>query len=840
MSDLLPFDAIAAADAGRVGGKGFSLGRMAAAGLPVPPGFVVVAAAYRRLHAAGPRSDPDFARALLDAYHKLGGGPVAVRSSATAEDGTEASFAGQQDTLLGVVGDEALLTALETCWSSLHTERAVAYRRRRNIPDDGLAMAVVVQALVPADVAGVLFTRDPQDPTGRSMAVEAAWGLGEVVVSGRVIPDRFRLDRDTGAVLEAHPGRKTVKVAATCEEPVAPELQHALCLGDAELARLAELGRRVEAFYGDPRDVEWALADGTFHLLQARPITAATVAEREVVRTDVIAGLKALADPRGTVWVRYNLSEVLPEPTPMTWAVVGRLLAADGGFGAMNRDLGADPDPSLGAESAYDLVAGRPMANLSRLPRIQFARPPVEYPFAKLKADPRQALDPKPELRPVRNGLGDWLRLPATVWRLFKMTSTTRRLAETFAAEFPAKAEAFAAEARAALAQDWAKLDPPAVKAAFEEWVTRTLVEFARHSLKPTVLADVCWNMLSEQLTPALGAERARAAVGELAVGAKPPQGADLATGLTAFAAGNLDRAAFLERYGHRGRNEMELAQSRWSEDPDAVELLKGMKARGQLSPGFEELAARIEALAPTPQVVWHRVAAEAKLTGPARDAAGRWADRLRTYLGLREAGKHYLMLGYAVIRRALVELDTRFKLQGGVFYLLPAELDELLAGADLSARIAERKRRRRVELGLEVPPALFSDDLDAVGRPAPVPEGATLLEGIALSAGTAEAPALVLTEPTAASPGEPYILVCPSTDPAWVPLFAEAAGLVMETGGVLSHGAIVAREFGLPAVAGLPDATRRLRTGQRLRVDGGRGTVAVVDPVPSPLVGVG
>ena len=124
----------------------------------------------------------------------------------------------------------------------------------------------------------------------------------------------------------------------------------------------------------------------------------------------------------------------------------------------------------------------------------------------------------------------------------------------------------------------------------------------------------------------------------------------------------------------------------------------------------------------------------------------------------------------------------------------------------------------------------LFSDDLDAVGRPAPVPEGATLLEGIALSAGTAEGPALVLTEPTAAPPGERYVLVCPSTDPAWVPLFAGAAGLVMETGGVLSHGAIVAREFGLPAVAGLPDATRRLRTGQRVRVDGGRGTVAVLD----------
>ena len=143
----------------------------------------------------------------------------------------------------------------------------------------------------------------------------------------------------------------------------------------------------------------------------------ATAAEREQVRQAVIADLKAKADPAGTVWVRYNLSEVLPEPTPMTWAVVQRLLAADGGFGAMNRDLGAKPDPALGSLSAFDLVAGRPMANLSRLPRMQFANPPFEYPFAAYKADPRKALDPKPVLNPLaRRGcvLGPASRCPAT------------------------------------------------------------------------------------------------------------------------------------------------------------------------------------------------------------------------------------------------------------------------------------------------------------------------------------------------------------------------------------------------------------------------------------------
>jgi pyruvate,water dikinase len=203
----------------------------------------------------------------------------------------------------------------------------------------------------------------------------------------------------------------------------------------------------------------------------------------------------------------------------------------------------------------------------------------------------------------------------------------------------------------------------------------------------------------------------------------------------------------------------------------------------------------------------------------------------LRTFLGLREAGKHHLLQGYAVIRRALVELDRRFDLHGGIFYLTPADLGDLIAGKDLSGPIAAARKRRQAELTLEVPPVLFSDDLEAVGRSLPEPAGGDRIDGVPLSAGVAEGPALVLTEPAAAPPGEGgYVLVCPTTDPAWVPLFVQARALVMETGGVLSHGAIVAREFGLPAVAGLPGIIYRLKTGQRVRVDGGRGTVTVLE----------
>lgn len=803
---ILFFRDIQESDASRVGGKGFSLGRMAAAGLPVPDGFVLTTDAYRNRSHDG----------LLEAYRKLGAGLVAVRSSATAEDAADTSFAGQQETILGVEG-EALIDAVERCWKSLHTERAVAYRARQGIDETQAAMAVVVQNLVPADVAGVLFTRDPQDPDGARMLAEASWGLGEAVVSGRIAPDRFQLDHDSGTVLDKQLGSKHFRIDAAGETPVPSELQVTFCLSDTALSQLAELGRAVEAYYGDARDVEWAYAGGVFHLLQARPITVATAAERESVRRETIADLRSKSDPGGTVWVKFNLSEVLPQPTPMTWSIVQRLLAADGGFGAMNRDLGASPDPNLGSQSAFDLVAGRPMINLARLPRMQFANPPIEYPFAAYKADPRLAMNPKPNLNPLRGGaLTGLLRLPATVWRLNRIMNATKRGAETFADRFRETAAHFARTAREAYKRDWNQCDNAQLARDIEEWRDRTLIDFARDSLKPTVFADYCWSTLVEMLKPKIGPEKAEAAVRELTLGARAADGEDYAAGIQAFASKRLTREEFLSAFGHRCTNEMELSQPRWSEDATAVDRLL-------------DSASPIVHVSAHAEVV-KRVRAEAKLGGPAYDRFVKLVGQLRTYVGLREAAKHTLLLGYAFIRQLLVELDRRCNLNGGIFFLTTEDFSALLAGTDLRAKIAAARKRRQAELALEVPPVLFIDDLEAMGRPLPPPAAGDTLTGVALSSGAAEGPALVLTEPTTAPPGEGYVLVCPSTDPAWVPLFLKAKALVMETGGVLSHGAIVAREFGLPAVAGLPGITTRVRSGQRLHVDGARGTVSLLE----------
>jgi pyruvate,water dikinase len=820
MTDLVRFEQIQKTDTDAVGGKALSLARMTAANLPVPPGFCLTTAIHRRLGKKGLRAEGELLAKLREEYEKLGGGAVAVRSSATAEDGAAASFAGQQETFLGVQGMDSLCSAIERCWASLEGKRAKAYRQRQGVAGDNLAMAVVVQRLVSAQSAGVMFTRDPFDPSGQSLLIEAAWGLGEAVVSGRVSPDRFHLDRETGRVLEWQAAIKTIKITAGGEERVPVDHQSKLCLDETQLAALWQLGRQVEALYGEPRDVEWAFAEGKLWLLQARPITAADAAERETVRQEEIGLLRARAEPGGTVWSRFNLAEILPEPTPMSWSVVRLLMSGKGGNGLMHRDLGFRPDLSVDDEGAYDLVAGRPYCNLSREPRFYPGWLAHEHSFSKLKADPTRALNPRAEPKKLAEaGPAFWLllplRLPFIAVGSLRFAARLGALSRDFAGRFRLDIiPAFIAATDNARQEDWSNLAPRQLLERFDLWLQKTVVDFARESLKPTALAAVAMGNLERWLVRKLGSERARTALNELSMGVRPDAEADLPHALAAVAKGEMSRDDFLKQFGHRGSKEMELAQPRWAEDPHFLDRLP---KSGLTSLQVSDSAA-----------LWEKLAAEAKFGKLERAALEPQFKALQDYLALRETAKHHLMRGYFLLRRALLALDRHFRLQGGIFYLSREELPRLVMGEDFMSLISQRKRRRLAALSLEVPPVLFSDDLEGIGRPIYI-KAAEEYRGIPLSSGTAEGSAFVLMEPTDHLPDEPFILVCPSTDPAWVPLFAHAKGLVMETGGILSHGAIVAREFGLPAAAGFPGIMAQLRTGDRIRVNGATGIVQVI-----------
>ncbi|MFN4261124.1 MAG: PEP/pyruvate-binding domain-containing protein [Gemmataceae bacterium] len=726
--------------------------------------------------------------------------------------------------------EELLFEAIEAVFHSWNSERAVRYRQRQGI-DGLLGTAVNIQAMCPADIAGVLFTTNPVQPESGELIIEAVPGLGEALVQGQVTPDQFVLSR-----ADLRVARRVPAPGQSDDNPL---------LSDDQLRELAELGLRVERYFGHPCDIEWAWAAGQFHLLQARAIRGVSeprndsaAAETERVRREEIARLAAGAAPEGTVWSRFNLAEVLPEPTPMTWAIVRRFMSGQGGYGLMYRDLGFDPDPALDEEGIFDLVCGRPYCNLSREPKMQYRLLPFEHDFAALKRQPRQALYPQAVLNPARVGWRLWWRLPRILWQLVRSIRRIGQLSKTFAERFrhdiiPPFVEATVAEART----DYSPLTAAELLQRLEHWIRRTLHDFARESLKPTVLASITMANLERTLIRLLQRQAAGRATGSAPpeeyvhqarswiqrqlMGVRPDPDADLAAALRDMTEGKLDHATFLARFGHRGSAEMELAQPRWGEDADSLNRYAAPPVPG---PSSETRPADQPAAAVDESIF-------SKLTPAQERALARQVATLKTFLSLRETGKHHLMRGYALIRRLLVTLDRRYNLAGGIFYLTPEELPALISGTDFADVIQQRRRQRAMLLSLPVPLVLFSDDLEAIGRAAETASG-TVFQGIPLSAGVVEGMALVAEQPTVCLPdgNEAFVLVCPTTDPAWVPLFLQAQGLVMEAGGMLSHGAIIAREFGLPAVAGIPGIHHILRTGQRVRVNGQTGEVRLVD----------
>jgi phosphohistidine swiveling domain-containing protein len=737
-----------------------------------------------------------------------------------------------------------LCAAINAVFGSWNNDRAITYRKHHQI-EGLLGTAVNVQMMCPSEISGVMFTGNPVNPTLEQMIIESSYGLGEAIVLGKVTPDRFVLDKRSLAILERHIANKNTHVAAIVENQGPAAAKDAASLTDQQVADLAKLGQRVEEYFKTPCDIEWAWSQGRFFLLQSRAIrhkgpAGIDPAERERVRQEEIAELQKKASPEGTVWSRFNLSEVLSEPTPMTWSIVDAYMSASGGFGLMYCDLGYSPHPELEHRSTYDLIAGRTYCNLTLLPRMQHGEMPYVHRFETLKADPRKAIYPVETFDVSKTSLGFWMKLPLMSIKAWWGESKRQTALRNFAAGFEEKTvPEFVQSVDAAWAEDWSRLSPPELFAKFEDWRKRTLVDFTREALKPTALAAILMAKLQgafarrfqppgtkpkESETPA--EVRAEAAMRALTLGAHPPADADLPHGLEALRSGAMDRATFLRKFGHRASQEMDLAQPRWAEQSDVLDSLAkgGGTPAGKSSTTFDS--------------EWQRIAKELRLAKFQIPFVERELKNLHKFLGLREAGKHYMLMGYALLRRALVELDRCYQLDGRIFYLTRDELPTLISRppGDESHRIAwlekanGRKLRREVQLSLMVPQVIFSDDLEAIGR-AIEAGGANVFEGTPLSAGIGEAVAWVLDDVAGATPPpEPYILVCPTTDPAWVPLFANARGLVMETGGVLSHGAIVAREFGLPAVAGISDIHRRLRTGQKLQIDGGTGLVRVVD----------
>ena len=833
---VVPLSALGAQDLPIAGGKGANLGELIRAGFPVPDGFVITTDAYATAASAA-GVDPkdatdararltetvmpaDIATAVSDAYRALGG-RVAVRSSATAEDLPEASFAGQQDTILDVAGEDALLDAVRRCWASLWNERAVSYRATHAVDERALRLAVVVQRMVPATIAGVLFTADPITGRRRRAAIDAVRGLGEQLVSGAVNPDHYLVETATGAVLE----------------------RRGNILDDVRLREVAAIGSRIEAHYGKPQDIEWAIDDQKLWIVQSRDIT--TLYPIPATAPDPECDLR--------VYLSANVAQGVLQPfTPMGIQTFRRLGAAVAS--AIGKPLA---DPAAGASVIAD--AGlRLWIDLTGVVRSSAAR---EIPvralsimearssgiFARLLEDPRLAPRRGSRFRTVLSILRavEHAGIPPWVLRALLRPEATR--------------DRILRDVDGIVGGDPGPLTTPTERLdAFQRLLTTTPPRMFPRLVAVAAAGLVSYNLASRLLRRVASDDELRTLLRGLpfnpttemdlelwaiarSVRDDPPSQAALADRAPAELSAAFGRGAlpqvlqreletFLVRYGHRAIAEIDLGLPRWSEDP--AHLL-GAIANYQ----------RLDTAALAPDAQFARGAREADATiasllsrvhGPRRFLVRRFLRRVRALAGLREAPKFHVVRIFALGREILAPVGAALAANGrieaadDIWFLTLPDARSAVAGEDMRARVAERRAEyRREQRRRHIPRVLLSDGTDAEAAFASAAaDGA--IRGTPASPGTARGVAHVMLSPAGArlEPGE--VLVAPATDPGWTPLFLTASALVMEMGGMMSHGAVVAREYGIPAVVGVPEATTRIATGDHIVVDGSSGTVAL------------
>jgi rifampicin phosphotransferase len=850
----------------RVGGKGASLAHMASAGFTVPAGFHITTLAYRRFvcenqlseaildaatHAAvddpealelasvkihllfvGGTIADDIASSISQHYLNLGGDnpAVAVRSSATAEDLPEMSFAGQHETYLNIRGTENVLDAVKRCWASLWTARAIAYRARQGVRADEVALAVCVQQLIDADVAGILFTANPVTGSRDQLMINAAWGLGEAIVGGLVAPDTLTVTKETGAIETQSIANKDVMTvrspSGTREEPVPAEKRTMASLTSSQATELARTGIRIEQLYGRPMDIEWALCDGHVFLLQARPITALPEPPACLEWT--------LPVPKGR-YARSSVIELLPDPLSPLFETMA-LPLWNSAMHRLVRELGltrAMPDHSLvtiNNYAYYDLSTFSALRAILAMPRVFWRA--VGW---MRRAQTRWAEESRPR---YVAGIQEWKNRDLSIiqaTQLLEGARATVRLAADHYLTIQSGILPVAYMSETLLALFYRKIikretDPPALTYLLGFDSSPILAEKSLYDL-------AAWARSQSDLLVYLSQTPSATIAPLLIAPSSPIADSKLWSDFCRRFSDHLDC------FGH-AVYDLDFAKGLAADEPAPVLGALKFFLTGEARSPYERQSAAAEAReqatgAQLDRLRWVRLR---WFTGLLR-----WAQR---YAPLREDALADVGLGWPLLRRMLREVGRRLAAAGAianqddVFWLkheeLEAEaraLDAGQASCDSRHVISERRatwdRERRVTPPVVLPikggARMLGIDFSR-WMPARTDQATgNTIRGIGSSPGCVAGEARVIHGPDEFDQmrrGE--ILVAKITTPAWTPLFALATGIVTDVGGPLSHSSIVAREYQIPAVLGTGVATERIQSGQRITVDGDGGIVTI------------
>jgi rifampicin phosphotransferase len=845
-----------------VGGKGAHLGELSQIeGIRVPPGFCVTTNAFRRITAEAESIDDlldrlsrlnpgdrdairelsaevrrtlegiairdDVAAAITLALARLGAqAAYAVRSSATAEDLPTASFAGQHDTYLNIVGPAAILQHVSRGWASLFTERAVTYRLRNGFDHRKASMAVVVQQMVFPQAAGILFTADPVTSNRKVASVEASFGLGEALVSGLVNADVYKV-RDGEVVAKAVATKRlaihAVPAGGTQEQTIEAERQEQPALTDAQVVRLAQLGRRVEAHFGRPQDIEWCLLDDGFELVQSRPITT-------------LFPIPAAGDAENHVYISVGHQQMMTDPMKPLGLSVWQLTALPRMYEAGGR-LFVDATERL-ASPATRAVLLEVIGKSDPLIRdaLQTILDRGDF-IPSIPDDGRGAPQAGGTPAPIDAD-------PALVAELIERSEASvaalRRTIRTTSGS--ALFDFIRADIQELKRIIFDPRSHQVIMAAMEAtwWLNEQLEAWlGEKNAADTLTQSVPGNVTSEMGLALLDVADVIRPHPEVVAFLQHVEHEDFLDDLPERAGGREARdaiRAYLDKYGMRCVGEIDITRPRWSERPSTlVPVLLGNIRNFEPGAGRRRFEQGRQQAWEKEQELLERLRALPGGAGKAEEAK-RMIDRVRTFAGYREYPKYAIVGRYFVYKQALLEEAERLvradvlREKEDIFYLTFQELHDVVRTNEVEDQlIAQRKHAFRSYHALTPPRVLTSEGEAIAGayRRDDLPAGALI--GLPVSAGTIEGRARVILDMAEADlePGD--ILVTAYTDPSWSPLFVAITGLVTEVGGLMTHGAVIAREYGLPAVVGVEHATRLIRDGQRIRVHGTDGYVEIL-----------
>ncbi len=932
---ILPLDA-RDASLETVGGKGRSLARMVAAGLMVPGGFHLTAAAYRRfveendlqtaiLDLAKPEvietrvsftsaskdiqeliKTPELSDEMKDeirqAYGALAGDApaVAVRSSANAEDLADMSFAGQQDTYLNVSGSQALIAAVRDCWASLWTARAISYRHQMGIEQDGVAMAVVVQVMVPSDISGIAFTANPATGERSEIIVNASFGLGEAVVGGQVTPDTYIVDRDTLKVRETIIGTKEQKIVSDGEqgtrlEKIDERDRKQSSLSEDALKELATLTLNVEKhFDGVPQDIEWAISDGKLWLLQSRPITNLPPQPIDVSWDP---------PPPAKILVRRQVVEMMPDPIcPLfeelyltegihlemaggsadseAWSKLmdGPLDMTVNGYAYQRMDWKSMAIPGTGKGSgkkeptAEEKKAQQAQMEKKKASLTAMEKHDMDLFTASLSPEDRDTFNDMAEALDSEN-LAHRLTMPESDSPTFTAHNKTEPC-DQLMKEWRERAK----PELLATTDEWRKVDPATASdkqlltgirelahAEGRYWSGRNggrmfgVIKSSDDQLQQFLLENAPdHHFTSGQFLSGFKSRIMQANEDMWEISKRAQANESLYELILTTPAKRLMSAlqnhpdggpvlaaikAYLSTYGHQGYS-LDFVDPPPIEDPSPLfATLKTMVADRNYDPKKHEIDAA------------HRRKAAFEEVEQVLEGLAYWQFRYRIwyaarYYPYREEILFPMGSAWPVLRPIAAELGRRlvdagtFALADDTYYLPMAELTACVEALGENAarpeygRIAAERRelreaRKRLNPPGTIPPEASGNPNLKESHTVNDPSSDTL-RGTPVSPGSVTGPASLINSPAEFDKMKPgSILVCPMTTPAWTQLFAHATGLVTDIGGILGHGSIVAREYGIPAVVGTGTITQRVRYGEKISVDGDAGAVTLLGEDP-------